>query len=1333
MRKKAILILLLALAALTFVVGPAIAAPASKPNAAELQGKLRTMTAADRKAAADRALAAYAAAGLLAAPMAMAMPGGMPDYFGMTPNYALSPQALVDVAVSITDATGMGAAASATVGGVTAITLVSGGSGYTTPKITIAGGGYGATASAVVVGGVIVAINLTSPGQLYTTATPTVTITDPSPLAVGASATATAVPGAVTSIAVVSGGMGYSATPTVTITSNNPLSTGATASATVSTTGVVTAIAVTAGGSGYGLKTDALGKVIGIRKFVDTLPGLGVAGANNLGKFIPIAVADTVSYPGSDYYEIGLVQYTEKLHSDLPPTTLRGYVQLNDPGNPAVKDPITGAYISWPQPHYLGPIISAQRDRPVRVKFYNLLPTGAGGDLFIPVDTTAMGAGMGPDGVSMYKQNRATLHLHGGATPWISDGTPHQWTTPANEVTPYPKGVSVKDVPDMPANGPGVMTFFYTNQQSARLMFYHDHAYGITRLNVYAGEAAGYLVSDPVEQTLINGGTVSGPAGNSAVVAAGTIPADQIPLIIQDKTFVDATTIGTLDPTWNWGTGAVDPLTGFRAPNTGDLWFPHVYMPNQNPYDLMGTNNMGRWDYGPWFWPPYTGLIHGPVPNPLFGTTPTEGPTNPGAPNPSLVPEAFVDTPVINGNAYPTITLQPKAYRLRILNACNDRYLNLSLFYAKSNGQMWDPATGALLDPAAGEVPMVPAVPNAGLPATWPTDGRDGGVPDPAAAGPSMIVIGSEGGLLPAPAVIPPTPVGYDYNRRSITVLNVLGHAVYLGPAERADVIVDFSQVPPGSKLILYNDAPAPVPAFDPRNDYFTGSQDNSSTGGAQPTVAGYGPNTRTIMQIQIDPAGVPAAPFDLNALNAALPVAFAASQDAPIVPNASYDAAYAAAFPVDAYVRIQDTSQTFTPYGQTAPVTMPLGSKAIQELFEVNYGRMNATFGVELPFTNVTVQTTIPYGYIDPATEILKVSPVGSLIGQPATGDGTQIWKITHNGVDTHVVHVHMFNVQVINRVGWDGMVKPPNPEELGWKESFKANPLEDIIFAMRPVAFNLPFGLVNSFRPFDVTMPVGSTAGFTNIDPLNNPVGVSNQVVNFGQEYVYHCHLLGHEENDMMRAMVIAEPPAAPVGLTITGINSQNVATLSWSDNSVNETAFIVQRSTASTGPWSTLATVVSSSGPATGMIYAYQDTSAARKTAYYYQVLASNTVGGGAPGYPSMTVNSLPSNIFSNVPTAPINVVATAIQFNTNSDRVTLTWADTATVLDSGDNIQMALDANFTVGVVNSAVGAKVTTFTTGNLLRATNYYFRVQCKNANGVSAWTNATPLPILTP
>jgi len=87
------------------------------------------------------------------------------------------------------------------------------------------------------------------------------------------------------------------------------------------------------------------------------------------------------------------------------------------------------------------------------------LSTGIGGNLFLPVDSTIMGAGMGPDLMHSYTQNRACLHLHGGFTPWISDGTAHQWITPPLEAGPYfrkqenPfnnfKGVSFQNVPDM--------------------------------------------------------------------------------------------------------------------------------------------------------------------------------------------------------------------------------------------------------------------------------------------------------------------------------------------------------------------------------------------------------------------------------------------------------------------------------------------------------------------------------------------------------------------------------------------------------------------------------------------------------------------------------------------------------------------------------------------------------------------------------------------------------------------------------------------------------------------------------------------------------------------
>ena len=64
-------------------------------------------------------------------------------------------------------------------------------------------------------------------------------------------------------------------------------------------------------------------------------------------------------------------------------------------------------------------------------------------------------------------------------------------------------------------------------------------------------------------------------------------------------------------------------------------------------------------------------------------------------------------------------------------------------------------------------------------------------------------------------------------------------------------MIVDFSAFA-GKTLILYNDAPAPVPAVDPRYDYYTGDPDQTDTGGAPSTLPGYGPNTRTIMQIRV-------------------------------------------------------------------------------------------------------------------------------------------------------------------------------------------------------------------------------------------------------------------------------------------------------------------------------------------------------------------------------------------------------------------------------------------------------------------------------------------------
>ena len=465
---------------------------------------------------------------------------------------------------------------------------------------------------------------------------------------VPASATATLT---IQSVVVDNPGANYNAAPSVTI--NDPTGLGATATAALDN-GVISAITVTKPGSGYITPG-------GIKKFVDTLPGLGAAGVNNLGQYIPVAVPDTTTFPNTDYYVIAVVQTREQMSSSLPGsglgtgTLLREYVQLSTGNVPGKQVPLVTAKLDGTttptlmpngsqalgvdDPHYLGPTIVAQKDRAVRITFYNLLPTGSDGDLFLPTDSTLMGSGDGPvamppvqdlgtvldevrnpacsdpDKATMacFQDPRATLHLHGGVTPWISDGTPHQWITPAGEDTAWPQGVAVQSVPDMvgqaaldagipdcSAPNDGCQTFYYTNQQSARLMFYHDHAWGITRLNVYAGEAAGYVITDPTEQKLF------GPSGTYADMGEG------IPLVIQDRTFVpSAAQLAGQDPTWDasrWG-------------GMGNLWYHHVYMPAQNPGDPSGMSAYGRWMYGPWFWPPATPQ-HGPIANPYYGKDP---------------------------------------------------------------------------------------------------------------------------------------------------------------------------------------------------------------------------------------------------------------------------------------------------------------------------------------------------------------------------------------------------------------------------------------------------------------------------------------------------------------------------------------------------------------------------------------------------------------------------------------------------------------------------------------------------------------------------------------
>ena len=1131
----------------------------------------------------------------------------------------------------------------------------------------------------------------------------------------------------------------------------------------------------------------------GIRKFVDTLPT------------IPVAVPDQDTYPGSDYYIIELVEYTQQLHADLPATKLRGYRQAGQ------------------QASYLGPAIVAQKDRPVRIEFHNLLPTGAGGNLFLPVDTTVMGSGMTPDGHEMmaanpmmvdpqvpmcndpatkpglvaqglcYSDNRAIIHLHGGITPWISDGTPHQWITPANEDTPYPQGVSVQNVPDMTIvdsnnddiQNDGVQTFYYTNAQSARLMFYHDHSWGITRLNVYAGEAAPYIIQDETEQALVNAGTIPGAA-------------DTIPLVFQDKTFVpNPAQLALQDETWDtthWG-------------GEGDLWLPHVYSPAQNPGDPSGVNAYGRWAYGPWFWPPTNNVEYGPIANPYYEPDPTicdpettwcEPPLMPGTPYNSMGMEAFMDTPVVNGAAYPTVELQPKAYRFRILNAANDRFFNLSLYKAvDANGAVCDAANTAPAAESTGvactEVALNPDEVAAALddPTVFPT-------PVAGTEGPSWIVMGTEGGFLPAPVVVPPHPTTWVNDPTVFNAGNVDQHSLLVAPAERFDVIVDLSAYA-GQTLIVYNDAPAAFPARDPRYDYYTGNGDFRDSGGAPSTLPGYGPNTRTVMQIKVADT-TPAPAFNLAALNEEFAGGdgtgvFEKGQKPIIVGQGEYNSAYGTSFPtngpLNGTVQIYDTSLTFNrlvdPDADTAPgapfttstaaerLTMDLKPKMIQdemgEAFEPEYGRMSGFLGVETPNAQAGLQNMILYGFVMPPTEVLDglELPLGMEATPIASADdGSQIWKFTHNGVDTHPIHFHLYDVQLLNRVGWDGILRKPELTELGWKDTVRISPLEDTIVALRPIIPPVPEewgGLPNSVRLLDPSMPAGAYIANTTqqeamnlplmaFNPDGEPIDVLNHYVNFGWEYVLHCHILSHEEMDMMRTQAVAVNPAAPTGIGAerSGKGPDQQYLVSWTDNSKNETAFVIERRIAgSTGAWTQVAMVqtenrvnlttlatTETTGAATGPA-SYVDVIGNTKNVYEYNVYAINTVGdtwdysdpafnnippGG--GFPTVTVDSRGTTQAVGDPVAaPTNLTGTLTVKNRKTSTVNLSWTDNSTN-ETGFLIQRTNSDG--TNLVNATVGPNITTFTQ-TVTSGVAYIYRVHAFSDTTQSGWSNPLPLP----
>ena len=659
-----------------------------------------------------------------------------------------------------------------------------------------------------------------------------------------------------------------------------------------------------------------------LRKFRDLagnpIPfrGLGPGG-------IPVAVPDAAAAPvtRAAHYTMDIRQFADRLHPDLPnPTTLWGF-------NPVKALGISGAV----PPAHLGGVIVAQKGVPIQVTFRNNLPPTH----IIPVDTTLMGANQA--------QNRTSVHLHGGFTPWISDGGPFAWFAPDGS-----HGTSFLNNQVLnPGAAANEAEYYFTNNQSARMVWYHDHAVGITRINAYAGIASAYVIRDSFERELGNLG-LPGFAENGG---------REIPIIIQDKVFVPAN-IASIDPTW---TGPA---------SEGSLWYAHIYDPKR--YTLRG-NKSGR----------------------------------DAAPEPSCVPEFFGDTMLANGTVYPEATVEARRYRLRILNACNARFVNLQLYVddGSPDSITLNPLTLAPMN----------------------------------AKGPDYLQIGTEGGFLPHPVVVP-SNVPFERDE--------LAGSLLLAPAERADILIDFRGFA-GRKLVLYNDAPAPFPDGDETNDYFPGAPHNPAM-----ITPGFGPNTRQIMRFNVVPA---------------------TGQDLPlnIAPNTDLTAG---------------NDPLFVPRGVTVPPPGVLvRSLTLNETFD-EFGRLIQFLGTNVPAGNRG--HGFGRAYMDPATET------------PSNGD-IEVWQIANLTGDTHPIHFHLVNVQIVSRQPfkvsnyngtpvYTGPARSPDPNEAGWKDTVRMNPEEVTTVIMQ---FKLPA------VPF--TVPSSPRTG--------------------GNEYVWHCHILEHEEHDMMRPLVV------------------------------------------------------------------------------------------------------------------------------------------------------------------------------------------------------------------
>jgi len=282
---------------------------------------------------------------------------------------------------------------------------------------------------------------------------------------------------------------------------------------------------------------------------------------------------------GPNYYQVGTYQISQQLHSQLLATTAWGYGTSQ-------------AAASYPAATF-----EVTRGVPIQVRWTNNLVDGGGNPLPHPlaVDQTLHWADplkTGPTLVPYTGPVPVVVHVHGGEQEPQSDGHPDAWYTPAFGIT-----------------GPGWVheTHNYADEQPATTLWYHDHALGITRLNVYMGLAGFYLIRD----------TPNEPAGLPGPAPRLNDPPGtryyEIPIVIQDRMFNTDGSLAypavgvnpTIHPFWVpeffgdtilvngriWPHLGVEPRKyRFRFLNGSDARFYTLSLDSKRPFIQIGTD-----------------------------------------------------------------------------------------------------------------------------------------------------------------------------------------------------------------------------------------------------------------------------------------------------------------------------------------------------------------------------------------------------------------------------------------------------------------------------------------------------------------------------------------------------------------------------------------------------------------------------------------------------------------------------------------------------------------------------------------------------------------------